>query len=44
MIGFSRENVIRTLSEFNAESIIKINGKSIEILDFIKLEDLAKYS
>jgi CRP-like cAMP-binding protein len=44
MIGFSRENVIRTLSEFNVEGIIKINGKSIEILDSEKLKDLARYS
>jgi len=44
MIGFSRENVIRMLTEFHSEGIIRINGKSIELLDFSRLEDLAKYS
>jgi CRP/FNR family transcriptional regulator, polysaccharide utilization system transcription regulator len=44
MIGFSRENVIRMLTEFHSEGIIRINGKSIELLDLSRLEDLAKYS
>lgn len=44
MIGFSRENVIRMLSEFNDEGIIKIHGKTIEVINFNRLEDLAKYS
>ncbi|HNV80420.1 MAG: Crp/Fnr family transcriptional regulator [Tenuifilaceae bacterium] len=44
MIGFSRENVIRTLSEFNTEGIIRIGGKTIEIIDPVKLDELGKYS
>jgi CRP-like cAMP-binding protein len=44
MIGFSRENVIRILSEFHTENIISISGKNIEIKNFPKLEELARYS
>lgn len=44
MIGFSRENVIRILTEFNSEGIIKLNGKTIEVVDIDKLEGLARYS
>ncbi|WP_047448562.1 Crp/Fnr family transcriptional regulator [Alistipes sp. ZOR0009] len=33
LIGMSTENVIRILSEFRREHIIKINGKEIEIVD-----------
>lgn len=33
LIGMSTENVIRILSEFRKEHIIKINGKEIEIVD-----------
>jgi CRP-like cAMP-binding protein len=44
MIGFSRENVIRILTEFDEEGIIKVKSKSIEILDYNKLDELAKYS
>ncbi|HPJ44507.1 MAG TPA: Crp/Fnr family transcriptional regulator [Tenuifilaceae bacterium] len=41
MIGFSRENVIRMLSEFNSNGIIRLKGKSILILDLKRLEELA---
>jgi CRP-like cAMP-binding protein len=44
MIGFSRENVIRVLAEFNSENIIAIDGKTIEILNLNRLEEMAKYS
>ena len=44
MIGFSRENVIRMLTEFHNEGIITISGKSLEVLDIERLEELAKYS
>lgn len=44
MIGFSRENVIRVLAEFNSEGIIAVKGKTIEILNVSRLEELAKYS
>jgi len=36
------ENVIRILSEFRKDKIIKINGKSIEILNMEMLERLSK--
>ena len=32
------ENVIRILSEFKKEEIIRIEGKEIEILDFDRLQ------
>jgi CRP-like cAMP-binding protein len=41
-IGMSTANVIRTLSDFKREGIIKIFGKTIEIVDIIKLEMLSK--
>lgn len=41
MIGFSRENVIRMLSEFDSEGIIKISGKSLNVLNFEKLEEIS---
>ncbi|MDX9771688.1 MAG: Crp/Fnr family transcriptional regulator [Tenuifilaceae bacterium] len=44
MIGFSRENVIRVLAEFNAEGILQISGKSIEILAPERLEEITRYS
>jgi hypothetical protein len=44
MIGFSRENVIRVLAEFNSEGIINLSGKSIEIKEIERLEEIAKYS
>jgi CRP-like cAMP-binding protein len=44
MIGFSRENVIRVLAEFNTEGIIDVNSKILEIKNIARLEELAKYS
>jgi CRP-like cAMP-binding protein len=41
-IGMSTANVIRTLSDFKREGIIKIFGKTIEIVDLTKLEMLSK--
>lgn len=41
MIGVSTENVIRTLSEFRKDGIIKIEGKHIEILKPDSLEKIA---
>jgi CRP/FNR family transcriptional regulator len=38
LIGMTTENVIRILSEFRKEDIIKINGKEIEIIDFDRLK------
>lgn len=41
-IGMSTANVIRTLSDFKREGIIKVFGKTIEIVDINKLEILSK--
>jgi len=41
-IGMSAANVIRTLSDFKHEGIIKVFGKTIEIVDINKLEILSK--
>jgi CRP-like cAMP-binding protein len=41
MIGFSRENVIRMLTEFHAEGIIKLSGKTMHVYSIEKLEELA---
>jgi CRP/FNR family transcriptional regulator len=41
-IGMSTANVIRTMSEFKKEGIIKIFGKTIEVVDLEKLEVIAK--
>jgi CRP-like cAMP-binding protein len=41
-IGMSTANVIRTLSDFKREGIIKIYGKTIEVVDLAKLEILSK--
>lgn len=41
-IGMSTANVIRTLSDFKHEGIIKVFGKTIEVVDISKLEILSK--
>jgi len=41
-IGMSTANVIRTLSDFKKEGIIKVFGKTIEVADINKLEILSK--
>ena len=41
-IGMSTANVIRTLSDFKKDGIIKVFGKTIEIVDVNKLDILAK--
>lgn len=43
MIGMSTENVIRSMSEFRKDKIIKISGKQIVILDSKKLEQIVQY-
>jgi CRP/FNR family transcriptional regulator len=40
----SRENVIKTLYEFDSEGWIKLNGKHIEIIKLDQLKKLAQYS
>lgn len=41
-IGMSTANVIRTLSDFKKDGIIKVFGKTIEIVDINKLEIISK--
>jgi CRP-like cAMP-binding protein len=41
-IGMSTANVIRTLSDFKKEDIIRVFGKTIEIVDINKLEVISK--
>jgi CRP-like cAMP-binding protein len=41
-IGMSTANVIRTLSDFKKEGIIRVFGKTIEVVDVTKLESIAK--
>ena len=42
-IGMTTENVIRSLSEFRKDQILKIFGKQIEIIDMKRLEDLSSH-
>jgi CRP/FNR family transcriptional regulator len=41
-IGMSTANVIRTLSDFKRDGIIRIFGKTIEIVNVEKLEIISK--
>jgi CRP/FNR family transcriptional regulator len=41
-IGMSTANVIRTMSDFKREGLIRIFGKTIEIVDLEKLEVISK--
>lgn len=43
-IGMTVENVIRTLSEFRKDHIIKIYGPSIEVVDMIRLQRISELS
>jgi CRP/FNR family transcriptional regulator len=42
-IGMTTENVIRTMSEFRKEKIIRINGREIEIVDMELLERISSF-
>lgn len=42
-IGMTTENVIRTLSEFRTDKIIKIYGKEILITDKKRLQDISEF-
>ena len=42
-IEMTTENVIRTLSEFRKDNIIKINGKIIEITDYNRLKQICDF-
>jgi CRP-like cAMP-binding protein len=41
-IGMSTANVIRTLSDFKKDGIIRVFGKTIEVVDLSKLEVISK--
>ena len=43
-IGMTTENVIRTLSELRKDGIIKIYGKTIEIVELEKLKSIREHS
>jgi CRP/FNR family transcriptional regulator len=43
LIDMSTENVIRILSEFRKDNIIRIDGSSIEILNFGQLERICRF-
>jgi len=43
LIGMSTANVIRILSEFQRDNIVKINKSAIEITNFSMLEKVSKY-
>jgi len=42
-IGMSTANVIRTLSDFKKEGIIRVFGKTIEVIDVDKLQVISKH-
>lgn len=41
-IGMSTANVIRTLSDFKKEGVIRVFGKTIEVVDLEKLEGISR--
>ncbi|MEA1896882.1 MAG: Crp/Fnr family transcriptional regulator [Bacteroidota bacterium] len=43
LIDMRTENVIRILSEFRNDEIIKIEGKGIEIVDMVRLEQISEF-
>jgi CRP-like cAMP-binding protein len=43
MLDYSKESVINTLSKYNSEGIINVDGKKIEILDMEKLVQISKF-
>lgn len=42
LLGYSKESVINTLSNFNREGILNVLDRKIEILDIEKLEQISK--
>ena len=42
-LGITTENVIRTMSEFRKERLIRINGKEIEIVDQKSMEQISSF-
>ena len=43
LIDMSTENVIRILSEFRKDELIKIDGSKIEILNFESLDKISRF-
>ena len=43
LIYMRTENVIRILSEFRNDNILKIEGKGIEIIDIDRLEQISEF-
>lgn len=43
IIGMTSENVIRTLSEFKKDNLLKINGKQIQIVDKDRLQAISQH-
>lgn len=43
LAGMSTENVIRTLSEFNKEGILKVRNREVEIIEIEFLEKIASF-
>ena len=44
LIGMTTENVIRTMSNLKSDGVIKINGKTIEIIDKSRLSMICNAS
>ena len=42
-VGMTTENVIRTLSEFRKDDILKIYGKTIQIVQMDTLKSIAEF-
>ncbi len=42
-VGYSKESVINCLSSLQQQEIIKVSGKTIEIIDMNRLETIAMY-
>ncbi len=41
-LGYSKESIINTLSEYKKEGLISVEGKKLELLDLVKLDSIAK--
>ena len=42
LAGMSTESAVRVLSEFDRSGIIALSGKTIEILDYRRLENISR--
>lgn len=43
LAGMSRESASRIISQFNDQSILKVAGKRVEVLDKKQLEQIARF-